>query len=121
MNSMERMTRCLQHEEADRVPVYPVLGGCVRHLVGASYKEWSTNAEVCANGFIKARELTGCDSIVTLIDLSVECSAWGQELQFNETCSRRKRAPAAYFIIRSDQEKYKVSKAFTFSRFRTSL
>ena len=53
MNSMERMVKCLQHEEADRVPVYPVLGGCVRHLVGASYKEWSTNAEVCATVFIK--------------------------------------------------------------------
>lgn len=84
MNSMERMVKCLHHEEADRVPVSPILGGCVRHLVGASYKEWSTNADVCAEGFIKARELTGCDCIVTLIDLSVECTAWGQELEFEE-------------------------------------
>lgn len=76
MNSMERMVKCLQHEEADRVPVYPVLGGCVRHLVGASYKERSTNEDICAKGFIKAREMTGCDCIATLIALSVECSAW---------------------------------------------
>lgn len=84
MNSMERVVKCLNHEEADRVPVYPVLGGCVRHLVGASYKEWSTNADLCAEGFIKARKLLGCDCVVTLIDLSVECTAWGQELQFEE-------------------------------------
>lgn len=84
MNSMERMVAALQHKEADRVPVYPVLGGCTRTYVGASYPEWSKNADVCAEAFLKCREDLDLDCIVTLIDLSVECTAWGQEVIYPE-------------------------------------
>lgn len=84
MNAMERMQLTLNHQEADRVPVYPVLGGVVRSLVNASYKDWATNADICAESFIKARKELDLDCIVTLIDLSIECVAWGQELIFPE-------------------------------------
>lgn len=82
MNSMERMVTAMQHQEPDRVPVYPILSGVTRNLVDATYEEWSTNAEVCANALLKAAEQFEQDCIVTLIDLSVECDAWGQELVF---------------------------------------
>lgn len=75
MNSMERVLTALNHKEADRVPVYPVISGVARQLVNASYPEWSNDAELCAQSFIKAREELGLDCIVTLIDLSVECDA----------------------------------------------
>lgn len=84
MNAMERVLAALNHQEADRVPVYPVLGGGTRQFVNASYPEWSNNADICAEAFLKAREALDLDCIVTLIDLSVECDAWGQELIFPE-------------------------------------
>lgn len=84
MNAMERVLKALHHEEADRVPVYPVLGGGTRQYVNATYPEWSTNADICAEAFLKAREDLDLDCIVTLIDLSVEADAWGQELIFPE-------------------------------------
>ena len=84
MNAMERVVTALQHKEADRVPVYPIISGASRRLVGANYKEWSTNAEICSRGLLQAREEFDLDCIVTLIDLSVECDAWGQELIYPE-------------------------------------
>lgn len=81
---MERVTAALQHKEPDRVPVYPILSGVTRKLVGATYEEWSTNADVCSSALIKAADEYDLDCIVTLIDLSVECDAWGQELIFEE-------------------------------------
>ena len=84
MNAMERVVACLSHKEADRVPVYPILSGVTRKLVGATYEKWSTDAETCANALYKAATLYNLDCIVTLIDLSIECDAWGQELIFHE-------------------------------------
>jgi len=84
MNAMERVVACLSHKEADRVPVYPILSGVTRKLVDASYEKWSTDAETCANALLKAAETYDQDCIVTLIDLSVECDAWGQKLIFHE-------------------------------------
>ena len=82
MNSMERVLKALNHEEADRVPVYPLLAGVSRHLIGVNCKEWSTDAELCVKGLLKAKEDFDLDCIVTLIDLSLECDAWGQELVY---------------------------------------
>lgn len=84
MNKFERVLTALNHEEPDRVPVYPILSGSNRNLVGASYKDWATNAEICAQSYIRAYEEFDLDCIVTLIDLSIECDAWGQELIYPE-------------------------------------
>lgn len=84
MNSMERVVKALNHQEADRVPVYPIISGASRRMLGASYKDWATNADICAQSLLKAREELDLDCIVTLIDLSVECDAWGQELIYPE-------------------------------------
>ncbi len=84
MNSYERVVTALSHKEPDRVPVYPILSGISRRLVGASYRGWATDAELCAAGFLKTAEDFDLDCLVTLIDLSVECDAWGQKLIFPE-------------------------------------
>lgn len=84
MNSMERVVKALNHQEADRIPVYPIISGASRRLINASYKDWSNDADLCARGLLKAREEFDLDCIVTLIDLSVEYDAWGQELIFPE-------------------------------------
>jgi uroporphyrinogen decarboxylase len=84
MNSYERVAAALSYKEADRVPVYPILCGITRKLVRATYKEWATDAKICADAFIKSTEQFDIDCVVTLIDLSVECDAWGQKLIFPE-------------------------------------
>ena len=89
MNSMERVVMALNHQEPDRVPVYPLLAGVSRNLIGVNCRDWATNAELCAKGLLKAREEFDLDCIVTLIDLSVECTAWGQELVYSEDAAAR--------------------------------
>lgn len=76
--------KALNHEEADRVPNYPIIAGCARRLIDCSYPDWSVNADLCAESHIKAQEEFDLDCIVTLIGLSVECTAWGQELVYPE-------------------------------------
>ena len=76
MKPIERVTAALQHKEPDRVPVYPILSGVTRKLIGATYEKWSTDAETCADALIKAQEKFDLDCIVTLIDLSLEADAW---------------------------------------------
>ena len=85
MTAFERVTAALNHREADRVPVYPILSGATRRLVGATYPQWSQDAEICAKAYLKAAEEFDIDCIVTLIDLSVECDAWGQPLIYPES------------------------------------
>ncbi len=80
MKSIERVVLSLQHKEADRVPVYPLLNGASRRLVGADYETWANNAEVTAEAYIKVTEQFGLDVIVTLTDLSVEAADFGQKL-----------------------------------------
>ena len=82
MNSMERVVMALNHQEPDRVPVYPLIAGVSRYLTGVNCKEWSTNADLCVEGLLKGKEEFDLDCIVTLIDLSLECTAWGQELVY---------------------------------------
>lgn len=84
MNSYERVVAALNLQKPDRVPVYPILAGVSRKLIGASYEKWSTDAETCAAGFLKTVEEFDIDCVVTLIDLSVECDAWGQKLVYPE-------------------------------------
>lgn len=84
VNSLERVSLILQHKEADRVPVYPLLSGISRKLIGESYKDWGTKAEITAKALIKATEDYGLDCICTLTDLSVEAADYGQEIIFPE-------------------------------------
>lgn len=84
MNSLERVTAALQFKEPDRVPVYPLLNGVSRHLVNADYKTWATDADVCAEAYIKVTEQYDLDIICTLTDLSVEAADFGAKLVFPE-------------------------------------
>ena len=84
MNAMERVTAALNHTKPDRVPVYPILSGISRKLVGASYKDWANDPDICAGAQTTTVRESDLDCIVTLVDLSVECDAWGQELIYPE-------------------------------------
>ncbi|MGI5958257.1 MAG: uroporphyrinogen decarboxylase family protein [Massiliimalia sp.] len=84
MTSLERMLCTFSHKEPDRVPVYPILSGVTRKYQNTTYEHWSTDADTCADCLIQAAEDCELDCIVSLIDLSVECDAWGQKLIFPE-------------------------------------
>ncbi len=84
MNAFERVSALLSGRMPDRVPVYPILCGANRRLTGADYPTWSTDAETCAAGFLESAKQFDIDCLVTLIDLSVECDAWGQKIVYPE-------------------------------------
>jgi len=84
MKPIERVSLALQHKEADRVPVYPLMCGVARKLVGASYPRWSTDMDVCAEAYEKVTEEFDLDVICTLIDLSVEAADFGQAIVYPE-------------------------------------
>ncbi len=82
MNSLERVAATLQFQEPDRVPVYPLLNGVSRHLVGADYPTWANDADVCAEAYVKITEKYGLDVICTLTDLSVEAADFGAKINY---------------------------------------
>lgn len=84
MNSCERVIGSMNHQPIDRVPVYPILAGVTRKLTGVTYEKWATDAETCANAFLEANKQFDLDCVVTLIDLSLECEAWGQKIIYEE-------------------------------------
>ncbi|WP_432666534.1 uroporphyrinogen decarboxylase family protein [Wukongibacter baidiensis] len=80
MNSLERVNLILQHKEADRVPVYPIVNSVSRKTLGITYEEWTRDVNLCAESIIKITDELDLDVICTLVDLSVEAADWGQEL-----------------------------------------
>ena len=109
MTSMERINAVFDRRIPDRVPVYPILCGATRRLVGATYPDWSQDADICAAGFLKSAEVFDIDCIVTLIDLSVECDAWGQEIIYPEN----EAAHPNYnnLVIQDIEDYHKIKKA----------
>ncbi len=84
MKPIERVALTLNHQEADRIPVYPLMCGVGRKLVNASYPKWSTDMDICAQAYEKVTEAFGLDIICTLIDLSVEAADFGQKIIYPE-------------------------------------
>ncbi len=84
LSPLERVALTLQHKEADRVPVYPLMNGVARRLIQASYKDWALNSDITAAAYERVTEQFGLDVIVTLTDLSVEAGDYGQSLIFPE-------------------------------------
>ena len=65
MTALERVALTLQHKEADRVPVYPLLCGISRKLVNAGYKDWALNADITAEAYCKVTSNSAWTQIVT--------------------------------------------------------
>lgn len=82
MNSIERVTKILNHEEADRVPVYPLINSISMKYEGVDYDTWTLNPEICARSILKATDECDVDVICTLVDLSVEAADWGMKMDY---------------------------------------
>lgn len=51
MTSFQRVAAALSHQEADHVPVYPILCGINRKLVDATYEKWATTRRRARQAF----------------------------------------------------------------------
>ncbi len=87
MTSLERVTAVLNHQEPDRVPVYPLINSISRNYVGINYAEWTLNTDKCAESIIKATDELDVDVICSLVDLSVEAADWGIEMMYPENAA----------------------------------
>jgi len=106
LNSRERVKLTLQHKEADRIPVYPIVNSVSRQMLGISYEEWTKDVNLCAEAIIKITDELDLDVITSLVDLSVEAADWGQELLYFED---KAACPSSNKLIKSidDYEKIK--------------
>lgn len=82
MNSIERVTRIINHQEADRIPVYPLINSISYKYCGYDYAEWTLDTDKCAESIIKATDALGIDVICSLVDLSVEAADWGMPMEY---------------------------------------
>lgn len=82
MNSLERVLKTLNHEEADCVPAYPLCNSISWKRYGIGYDEWSVDPVKCAEAIIKTTEELELDAIVTLVDLSVEAADFGMKVDY---------------------------------------
>jgi len=80
MTSLERVQLTIQHQEADYVPVYPLINSISRIYTGIDYATWTQNTVLCAQSIIKATEELDVDVICSLVDLSVEAADFGQQI-----------------------------------------
>lgn len=82
MNSIERVTRIINHQEADRVPVYPLINSISYKYCGYDYAQWTQDPDKCAESIIKATDELGVDVICSLMDLSIEAADWGMPMKY---------------------------------------
>lgn len=105
MNKRELIEKTLRRETTGKIPVSPLFCGITRKLTGVGYPVWSTDAEQCAAAFIKAAETYDLDALTLLTDLSVECTAWGQEVVFPENEAPRPDAKKRVVAAPDDYHK----------------
>ncbi len=72
MTSLERIITTLDHKEADRNPVAPVMANCCCRATGIPNPEFSRDAYLAFEAFVATAEMVGHDVIVPLIDLSID-------------------------------------------------
>ena len=83
MTSRERFFAAVNHEPVDRVPVHPFVAGSNRVLVGATFPQWSHDANLVAGSYIEmAKIYPEEDCVIIAVDFTVEASAWGQPILF---------------------------------------
>ncbi|MFQ5874127.1 MAG: uroporphyrinogen decarboxylase family protein [Dehalococcoidia bacterium] len=109
VTSLERVVAALSFQEADRIPVVPLMLGASRRISGASYPEWSTNAEVAATAILQSQEFFRYDALFAALDLSVEAEGFGATIIYpdDDTAHPDYDAP----LLRSPED-YSLLKPF---------
>lgn len=84
----ERVKAAFKRTFADYVPAYPILGCFTAKLVGATAKQYLTDAEIMAKAQLAAYEMFQPDISVVMADLLMEAEAMGTTVEFpeNDVC-----------------------------------
>jgi len=78
LSPIERLITAFRHKEPDHVPCGTLLGGAYRQLTGASFPDFSLDADVAIEAGLLGVELIGGDVALLGLDLTVEASDFGQ-------------------------------------------
>jgi uroporphyrinogen decarboxylase len=84
LSAIERLVVSFQRKEPDHVPCAPLLGGAYRQLTGASFKDFSLDADVAIEAGLLGLDLIGGDVLLLGLDLTVEASDFGQKTIYPE-------------------------------------
>jgi len=82
MTSLERVVMALEGKEADRVPATPLICYAAHRVYGVRCDEMAMDGEIAGKCWVAARELTGLDAHVLLLDLTLEAHDFGAETEF---------------------------------------
>jgi MtaA/CmuA family methyltransferase len=106
MSPYERVKAAVDHEEADRVPVFPSTVAHAAKIYGVTYKQFCTSAELLAKASINTARVYGFDGIFVQADGWTEAEALGVELVYPEDNAPSGREP----IVQSkcDLKKLKI-------------
>jgi uroporphyrinogen decarboxylase len=104
MSHFERIFNAIVDEPVDRLPAFPMVCSLSRRLVGATHREYSTNAKVAANSLLAAQKEFDMDVIPLLIDLSVIAGDFGAKVRFPE----ENTPMVEEFLIRSVEDYEKL-------------
>jgi len=107
MTSLERVVGTLDHKEMDRNPAVPVMANCCCRMSGISNPDFSRDAYLAFQSFIATSEIVGHDVIVPLIDLSIDCEGFGQEVLYPEHDAARANYDNPLLRSPDDYEKLK--------------
>ena len=78
LSAIERLITTFRHKEPDHGPCGTLLGGAYRQLTGASFPDFSLDADVAIEAGLLGVELIGGDVVLLGLDLTVEASDFGQ-------------------------------------------
>ncbi len=84
LSTIERLLACMRHKEPDHVPCAPLIGGAYRQLTGASFRDFSLDANVAIEAGLLGLEIIGGDVLLLGLDLTVEASDFGQATIYPE-------------------------------------
>ncbi len=84
LTTIERLLATFRHKEPDHVPCAPLVGGAYRQLTGASFREFSLDAEKAIEAGLLGSEVIGGDVLLLGLDLTVEASDFGQATIYPE-------------------------------------
>ena len=84
LSTIERLLATMRHKEPDHVPCAPLVGGAYRQLTGATFREFSLEAEKAIEAGLLGSEIIGGDVLLLGLDLTVEASDFGQATIYPE-------------------------------------
>lgn len=84
LSTIERLLATMRHKEPDHIPCAPLVGGAYRQLTGASFRDFSIDANVAIEAGLLGLEVIGGDVLLLGLDLTVEASDFGQATIYPE-------------------------------------